>query len=80
MGGRLYDIRGWKGHAPPHEDSGISQSLVEELPATRSGRSQLWEIVINHQLSFPECFVSCNEGEELVGTTEGNRILCFTEG
>ena len=74
------NIEECKGHVPPHENSRIScQSLADEFPATLSGRLRLCGIVINRQLPFPERFVSHDEGEELVGTTKGNHILCFAE-
>ena len=68
-----------KDHVPPNENSWISQSLVDEFPATRSSRLRPREVVIDHQSSFPEHIVGRDEGEELVGATKGKHILRFTE-
>ena len=68
-----------KDDIPPNKNSRLSQSLVDEFPATRSSRLRSREIVIGHQPSFPERIVGRYEGEELVCATDGKHILGFAE-
>ena len=69
-----------KENTPPNENSWISQFLVYGFPPNSSCCLQLYEIVIDKQLSFPERIVSRDEGEKFVSATEGKRVLDFTEG